>query len=184
MHLNADGVFEVYRYVMQELGYAPLSKEDFTLTEMCDGFLGSAYSQGGLLCSVDDTVSAWRYEGDTALTVECFDEACALHSLYAPDELEGKDKYRYFLGGNHGVISISSTEETGRERLFIIKDSFANSVLPLLARHFDLTVWDPRYSPAPPEISPQSTRTVIICGTDTLATTKGFIKARLFNTEV
>lgn len=182
-HLDADGAFEVYRYVMQGLGYTPLSKEAFELTEVCDGFLGSTYSQGGLLTSVSDTVSAWRYDGDTTLAVECLDSSCALHSLYVPEELVNKDKYRYFLGGNHGVLSISSIDAGERERLFIIKDSFANAVIPLLARHFDLTVWDPRYCPTPPEFDPTATRTVVICGIDTLTTTKGFIKPQFFNTK-
>ncbi len=175
-HLDASGAFEVYRYVMQELGQIPLSKNEFELTEVGSGFVGSTYSKGGLVSSVSDTVSAWHYNGDDSMTVECLDEGCSLHSLYDPDQLDGKDKYRYFLGGNHGVISISSADGAKRQRLFIIKDSFANAVIPLLARHFDLTVWDPRYSPTPPQIDPEATQTVVICDIDTLATTKGFIK--------
>ena len=173
-HLDAEGAFAVYEYIMHSLGKAPLPRESFELTEVSDGFLGSAYSKGGLVYTVSDTVSAWRYEGDDGLTVECLDSGCSLDSLYVPDELDGKDKYRYFLGGNHGILNISSVDGEERERLFIIKDSFGNAVIPLLARHFDLTVYDPRYSPTLPSIT--SDNTAIICGVDTLATSKGFIK--------
>lgn len=180
-HLDAEGTFAVYRYVMQELGETPLSQEDFEMTKVCNGFLGSTYSKGGLVSSVSDTISAWRYSGDDDITVECLDVGCDLNSLYAPDALESKDKYRYFLGGNHGVLTVRQADGEERQQLFIIKDSFANAVIPLLARHFDLTVYDPRYSPLPPETDPTDTRTVVICGVDTLATTKGFIKNKVKN---
>lgn len=173
-HLDAGGVYAVYRYLMCELGEIPCEKEQFQLVDVSNSFLGSVYSRAGLLASGADTVSAWRYEGDTQLCVECLDKGCKTSSLYYEDAIEVKDKYLYFLGGNHGVLKIYGQGE-GRKQLYIIKDSFANAVIPLLARHFDLTVYDPRYSPVPPDV-PTGARTVILCGLDTLATTGGFTR--------
>jgi hypothetical protein len=48
------------------------------------------------------------------------------------------------MGGNYSRIQIRS-ENTTRPSVLLIKDSFANSVIPFLARHFDLDVIDPRY---------------------------------------
>ena len=174
-HLDADGAFAVYQYIMEALGKTPILREDLQLTAVSDSFLGTAYSKGGLLPLARDTVSTWRYSGDEDMIVKCSDVGCNIHSLYAPSELSVKDKYRYFLAGNHGVLTVSSNDGIERERLFIIKDSFANSIIPLLAAHFDLTVWDPRYSPIPSEVQSEGTRTVLLCGIDTLATVKGFL---------
>ena len=48
-----------------------------------------------------------------------------------------------FLGGNYSHISIRGAGE--RQKLLLIKDSFANSAIPFLALHFDIEVIDPRY---------------------------------------
>ena len=171
-HLDAEGSFVTYEYVMEMLGYTPLPRSEFQLTAVSESFRGTVYSRAGLLPVYCDTVSAWRYEGDDELTVTCYDTGCCVDSLYKEAALEEKDKYRYFLGGNHGHLTIKSEKEE-RPKLYLIKDSFANSVIPLLARHFDLTVYDTRYSATPPPC-PEGAKTVVLCGLDTLATTKSF----------
>ena len=171
-HLDAEGAFAAYEYVMESLGYTPLSRSDFVLTSVSEDFYGTVYSRAGLLPVYRDSVSAWRYVGDGELTVRCFDAGCSAESLYCEAALAKKDKYRYFLGGNHGCITVSREGEE-RPKLYLIKDSFANAVIPLLARHFDLTVYDPRYLSAPPPC-PEGATTVVLCGLDTLATTGSF----------
>lgn len=173
-HLDAEGAFAVYEYVMEELGDTPLPKSEFELTRVSDSFFGSVYSKSGLIPLYKDSVSAWRYDGDTELSVKCLDTGCSLDGLYDVSALEGKDKYLYFLGGNHGTLTVSSPVGE-RPRLYLIKDSFANAVIPLLARHYDLTVYDPRYAATAPDV-PDGARIVILCGLDTLATTGNFTK--------
>lgn len=173
-HLDANGAFVTYEYVMEKLGYTPLPRSDFALTEVSEDFLGTVYSRAGLLPVHRDTMSAWRYEVDSELRVTCSDAGCSLCSLYCEAALGEKDQYRYFLGGNHGCITVRREGEA-RPKLYLIKDSFANAVIPLLARHFDLTVYDPRYSPTPPPC-PKGATIVILCGIDTLATTRSFTR--------
>lgn len=50
--------------------------------------------------------------------------------LYDESALTGKDKYAYFLGGNHGLVEITTGRAGGT--LLILKDSFANSFVPAL----------------------------------------------------
>ena len=170
-HLSRDGVFLLYESIMEELGREAYSREDFKEMVVCSDFLGSAYSSSGLLPVSRDTVTIFRYEGDEDFCVKCLDEGCDLSSLYCFDALEGKDKYRVFTGGNHGVLRIEREGED-RERLVVVKDSFANAVIPLLARHFDLVVIDPRYTD---EYDTEGAyATVVIVGIDTLATTRFF----------
>ena len=47
------------------------------------------------------------------------------------------------MGGNFSHLSV--TRDGKQEKLLLIKDSYANSVIPFLALHFDIEVIDPRY---------------------------------------
>ena len=66
-------------------------------------------------------------------------------SFYEESYLETKDKYSYFIDGNHGFTEIETETNNGRE-LFIIKDSYANTFIPLIAHHYSkVYVLDLRY---------------------------------------
>ncbi len=165
-HLSCDGAFYLYENIMYSLNATPYKAEDFEMVNVSTDFLGSAYSSSGLLPVSYDTITLMRYEGDEDFCIKC--EDCSLDSLYCFENLNIKDKYRIFTDGNHGTLHIEGAGEN-RERLFIVKDSFANAVIPLLARHFDLTVTDPRYTEicVPDDVA----ATIVIMGADTLAST-------------
>lgn len=57
-------------------------------------------------------------------------------SLYEESYLEGKNKYGYFLDDTHGMVEIETTSPINKQ-LFIIKDSYANSMIPLLTTHYE-----------------------------------------------
>lgn len=46
-------------------------------------------------------------------------------------------------------VSLPSDGDAARPRLLIVKDSFAHSLAPFLAEHFDVTMIDPRYYKKP-----------------------------------
>ena len=55
---------------------------------------------------------------------------------------EGKDKYSYFLDGNHGLVEIQNSTaplEQKEKKLLIVRDSFAHSIAPFVANHFGTT---------------------------------------------
>lgn len=59
--------------------------------------------------------------------------------------LEKKDKYGAFFGGNFALMKLTSDAPSG-EKLLVLKDSYANAMLPLLAdRFFEIWVLDLRY---------------------------------------
>ena len=59
--------------------------------------------------------------------------------------LKKKDAYTVFGGSNHPIYTIKTPVKSSR-RLLLIKDSYANSFLPFLARNFrEIVVVDPRY---------------------------------------
>ena len=66
-------------------------------------------------------------------------------TLYDTSKLEEKDKYAVFLGGNYPLIDIRTTADT-TDRLLLIKDSYANCMIPFLTPYFrEIVVVDPRY---------------------------------------
>lgn len=66
-------------------------------------------------------------------------------TLYDTSKLKEKDKYAMFLGGNSGLIDIRTTADS-TDRLLIVKDSYANSLVPFLAPYYrEIFMVDPRY---------------------------------------
>lgn len=66
-------------------------------------------------------------------------------SFYEESYLETKNKYGYFLDDNHGLVEIKTQNTNGR-KLFVIKDSYANTFIPLIANHYSkVYVLDLRY---------------------------------------
>ena len=66
-------------------------------------------------------------------------------TLYESKYLTTKNQYGYFLDDNHGFVEIDTDYKNGRT-LFVIKDSYANSMIPLLTTHYEkIYVIDLRY---------------------------------------
>ncbi len=58
-------------------------------------------------------------------------------SFYEPSYLETKNQYGYFLDDNHGIVEITTGYSAGGKELFLIRDSYANTIIPLLAPHYE-----------------------------------------------
>ena len=66
-------------------------------------------------------------------------------SCFFENKLAQKNKYEVFLGGNYEKLTINTRLLQGR-KLVIIKDSFANCLIPMLTPYFSkIVVLDPRY---------------------------------------
>lgn len=67
------------------------------------------------------------------------------NSFYAFDNLQKKDAYTIFGGWNHPYYTISTPTKSNRH-LLLIKDSYANCMIPFLTQDFrEIVVVDPRY---------------------------------------
>ena len=177
-HWTTRGAHIAYKLLMIEWGITPYGEEFFDKEAASHGFLGSAYSRSGVTDYTPDSIYLYRYDGDGELEVEYVSERRIKRGFYDLDKLGTRDKYAVFLGGNFDHIKIR-TDGDSRPRLLLIKDSFANSVIPFLALHFDIDVIDPRYINEPISTIVDLDgydRILILCGADTLATDTGFGK--------
>ena len=56
------------------------------------------------------------------------------------------DKYSFFLDNNHSLITIENLDSKNDDSILIIKDSYANAFVPLIAPSYKyIYVIDPRY---------------------------------------
>ncbi len=148
-HWTTAGAFEAYRAWARAAGIQPSERDDFEIRPVSDRFFGTTWSSAHVLSLPPDRIDAWTAPWQDGLEIRVQDGPWGPGSLYHPEFLGKKDQYAYFLGGNQASVDIRTGAGTGRT-LLLIRDSYANSVVPFLVRHFDrLLVLDPRHLNVP-----------------------------------
>ncbi|WP_317452011.1 DHHW family protein [Paenibacillus sp. 37] len=127
------------------MGLTPQKEEEFNIQQVTDEFYGSLYSKSGFRHMQPDRLELYLPKDQEKYTVTYVDEEKTTDSLYAMEQLLRKDKYAVFLNGNHAQIHIKTANPSGR-KLLVVKDSYANSLIPFLLKHFsEINVVDLRY---------------------------------------
>lgn len=144
-HWTTEGAYYGYRAIMEGLGCTPKNKEDFSINKVTNDFYGTLYSKGGFRHLDGDDINVYVPKGNTDVLVNYVEEDKKATTFYDLDALNGKDKYALFFGGNHSVVKINTPCENGK-KLLIIKDSYANSLVPFLSQDFSsISMVDLRY---------------------------------------
>ena len=143
-HWTASGAYISYCQVMQAFGMGAdiLPKDSFSVRTV-DKFVGTIASRLGITDKrliASDTLEIWEGDDDLDYEVKDRDGNILLRGFIDEKCLSGKDKYGAFLGGVRGFVTVAKRDAGSRSRLLIAKDSFANSMIPFLSRHFDLVV--------------------------------------------
>ena len=99
-----------------------------------NAFLGTLYSNTLDIATSPDTVEI----AEIAPSVTAVADGVSV-PVYDTAQLQEKDKYRLFLGGNHGKVTLSGGCQNG-ETLLIIKDSFANCLAPMLTNDYETVI--------------------------------------------
>lgn len=171
-HWTTKGAFLAYTEISKNLGTIPYAEEHFKIHTVCSDFFGTSHSRVGGIWGRADSIELYRYSGDEDFTLSIPQSKIVKKGFYSFDALAFKDKYSVFLGGNYGLMTITKDGAKKRERLLLIKDSYANSVIPFLALHYDLTVIDPRYYTGNiTELLQNADSVLLLFGIDTIATT-------------
>lgn len=160
-HWSTAGAYAVYCQLGKQLGYTPYPESDFERETVSTSFYGTSAGAAGLPFLTPDRIELWHFANENALSVFYDGKAGA---LYDRSKLHTRDQYAVFQGGNHALTEITTE---GLPTLLVIKDSFANSLLPFLARHFSIVALDPRYGD--PDLSDlRPNRSLVLCGMQTL----------------
>ena len=148
-HWTTLGAYYAYVEIMDSMNIEPLDITYFTRETVSESFYGTAWSTAGMKWVKPDAIEFFRYEGDGGYTMEIYDTETVISGFYDESYLEKKDKYSSFIAGNNAHVRITKDGASDRQTLLLIKDSFAHSVAPFLAAHFDLEIIDLRYYKQP-----------------------------------
>lgn len=144
-HWTTQGAYVGYLELCRQMGLIPQNEEDFNIKQVTDEFFGSLYSKSGFRHVQPDRLELYLPNDQENHTVTYVDEEKTTDSLYAMEQLLRKDKYAVFLNGNHARIHIKTANPSGR-KLLVVKDSYANSLIPFLLKHYsEINVIDLRY---------------------------------------
>lgn len=157
-HWTAHGAQLGYSQLRQTMGLPAVTGLTRTVEELHD-FYGTLYSKAPSALAKSDTVSLVTYEenditvkyvsqnGDHTPPDECSetDGVPVKQGLFAEAPKSSKDKYASIMGGNFALCEIE-TNAPSDERVLVLKDSYANAVLPELCAQFKhISLIDLRY---------------------------------------
>lgn len=171
-HWSTDGAYLFYTAICREYGIEAYPEEFFRRETVSCDFRGTSHSKAMIDLSSDDIV-LYRFQNDENFTLTYPTTNNVQKGFYDFSQLEKKDKYQIFLGGNTDIIEINENTSISKPKILLIKDSFANSVSPFLALHFDIELIDLRYykgSLSRYIEDKNFEHIIILCGIDTLAT--------------
>ncbi len=138
-HWTTYGAYIGYTAYARAAGLTEKSYEYYEPEVVSEEFYGTLYSKALDSSCIPDEMELVSNIPDA--TVEGNDTG----TLYDTAKLSVKDKYAVFFGGNYGEMVITTGAGTGKS-LLVIKDSFANSLVPYLFEDYDTIVMvDLRY---------------------------------------
>lgn len=144
-HWTTKGAYYAYRALCERMGIVPQDETAFHIEQVTDDFYGSLYSKSGYRHVQPDSIVLYLPKREQRIKVTYTEEERITDSLYEWDNLNNKDQYTVFLNGNHGMVEIAAQQPTGG-KLLVVKDSYANSLIPFLTAHFaEIDVVDLRY---------------------------------------
>ncbi len=135
-HWTTLGAYYSYCEIMRSFGKEDkiIPKEKFDIEQSSD-FSGTTAARGNFPFYKKDVLEIWHLPDDNEYEVIADGEN--IGGLYVYDHLEKSGKYSVFLDGTHNLTTIKKQGEN-RETLLVVKDSFANCLIPFLAREYDI----------------------------------------------
>ena len=140
-HWNEKGALACYELICEDV----LAKqpEHFTFENVSADFAGTMYSRSGAFWTDPDPL--YRIDAETEHEQVMICDGREFSSIYVPEHLQEKDKYTYYIDGNHARTDIHTDNGKGTTAL-IIKDSYAHILVPFLAEEYeDIILIDLRY---------------------------------------
>lgn len=134
-HWTSLGAYYGYLTYCEAASIEPEALEAFEKEIVSDAFYGTIYSKANDYLASPDTITAYSYPGDS-LTVTYDDTEEVTGTLFNPVYLEHKDKYSYFLNNLHSLVTVENDSATSDRVLVLLKDSYANCMVPFLTHHF------------------------------------------------
>lgn len=148
-HWTARAGYLAYLELAGALGLTTVDLQNYPLQDSGVDYLGSIYAatESAGLAAAPDRIYYYQLPAEIAYTYwNNQGRPFASKGLYKDWWLTQGNKYAFFMGGDLPYIKLQTQAGTGR-RLAVIKDSYANTIIPFLTAHYDeIYVIDPRNS--------------------------------------
>jgi len=142
-HWTSQGAYYGYAEWLKSVGEYPLVRSINRREVVTEEFLGTLHSRINL--PMEGEVIEYFYDTEENPVTVKYENGRVRDTFYEEKYLDTKNKYGYFLDDNHAFIEIKTSNQNGKT-LFVIKDSYANCTIPLLAQHYEkVYVLDLRY---------------------------------------
>lgn len=135
-HWTMSGAYEAYVETVKSMGITPYLKKDFQVETVSSNFLGTLYSKANAFGITPDYIEVFMPNFPISYHVTYENMTDSSDSLYEYSYLDKKDKYSFFLNGNHSLVKIQTSVKNNR-KLLVIKDSYAHAFIPFLVNHFE-----------------------------------------------
>lgn len=145
-HWTTDGAFLAYK----EAAAAIKLKDNVSYKRYVvkNDFRGTLASKSGFTNGMNDPLTIYMPNKDKDYknsVIYYADTKTKTTEFYQLDNLDTKDAYTVFGGSNHPMYTIQTPTDS-EEKLLLVKDSYANSMIPFLAQNYrEIVVVDPRY---------------------------------------
>ncbi len=143
-HWTTRGAYSVFLQVAKKLNFS-VNKKNYEFHTVSTHFEGTLKSKS-ISQRVQDRIEVcFPKESQGTYYVEFSGGAKKRASLFFEDKLKEKNQYEVFLGGNYAKVTVTTDLLEGK-KLLVIKDSYANCMLPMLTPYFSkIVILDPRY---------------------------------------
>lgn len=144
-HWTTQGAYFAYLQLAKALEIDS-SLISYDKLPVSNSFQGTLSAKSGFRASEKEEMDVFLPREEVPSSVVNYvDEQKKTASFYDTSKLEERDKYAMFFDGNHSKVVISTPVEENRT-LLVIKDSYANSLVPFLAPYYrKIVLVDPRY---------------------------------------
>ena len=145
-HWTTLGAYYAYNLLAQEMQF-DASLVTYEKLPASTRFQGTLAAKSGFRQNLYDELDVFLPADATSYeyVVTYVDDRKKVASFYASEKLATRDKYAMFFDGNHAQVRIYTPEADDRT-LLVIKDSYANSLVPFLSPNYrNIIMIDPRY---------------------------------------
>lgn len=146
-HWTSYGAYIGYAAMGKQLGFKPVTIDMFNIEHTTQDFLGTLYSKVIYGEKLADKIDIYYLKSEVVTDVIKYTakNTQTYPSILFRENLEKKDKYTVFLGGNDPVVRIKTNVKNGK-KIIIFKDSFAHSLMQFLPLHYEeIALIDLRY---------------------------------------
>ncbi|MBS5934738.1 MAG: hypothetical protein KIC94_17880 [Clostridiales bacterium] len=135
-HWTSLGAYYAYEVWAKSLGLTPKPLNEYKQTVATSDFYGTVYNKVNTNVS-PDKITLFDDGGEYKVNINMGEKE--LDSLFDYEQLDSVDKYSIFLGGNNALVQVTSGNKNGK-KLLVVKDSYAHTMVPILAHHFEEVV--------------------------------------------